>query len=108
MKKINDSDIKKLFNDSSRYEIKLSSEDITKNVLILNEEKPVKKKKTILFPLLISLNVSSPNIWRIKILNLISFKISLIFETNIVSWILLSSKLISSSLRVSIRLFFLK
>ena len=56
MKKINDSDIKKLFNDSSRYEIKLSSEDITKNVLILNEEKPVKKKKTILFPLLISLS----------------------------------------------------
>lgn len=56
MKKINDSDIKKIFNDSSRYEIKLSSEDITKNVLILNEEKPVKKKKTILFPLLISLS----------------------------------------------------
>ena len=56
MKKINDSDIKKIFNDSSRYEIKLSSEDITKNVPILNEEKPVKKKKTILFPLLISLS----------------------------------------------------
>lgn len=50
MKKINDSDIKKLFNDSSRYEIKLSSEDITKNVLILNEEKPAKKKKPYCFP----------------------------------------------------------
>ena len=47
---------KKIFNDSLRYEIKLSSEDITKNVPILNEEKPVKKKKTILFPLLISLS----------------------------------------------------